>query len=648
MYIWKKILGFLTSLFGYSSRTFLFQGVFKGEKSVLLIGLQSLRSGNIRAYFFEEKEGDEFFRLPDEIKLYNQNKSRILFDGCSDFHFSVVGGQTYCIFKRKTHATSAQVIALLKDYHTWEVIAENFGCEERGVLVNDFMYDKKYVIYRGKDVIAVHASSDLKKWSELSAQVIAPRTGGCVNEYYGHGFYDKHATRIISATKHERGIFVVYDASFQDGTNAVLRIGFAICAPDDPTHVISRGEAPLWEQTFEGKQLESLHMLGAVFLAEEVRLYWSDKESGVMSVNVPDPYAHFRHPLDQTLALHKSMSHNPCVTPKDGNVWETVAAFNPTAFYDGETVHMLYRAMGHDALSHMGYAGSINGLDFHERYDEPAYYPRESFEGVFHAPNKFSDLYMSGGGWGGCEDARVTYFEEEQRVYVFYVAYNGYQPPRVAFSWMSSQDFKNKEWEKWSKPKLVSPSLGIDTKGPCLFPEKVNGKYVICHRVFPDILIDYVDSLDELGDGDRWLEGHERIRINPARWDSRKIGVGGAPIKTNEGWLMVYYGVDDRDSSQYKIGAMLLDLNEPHKVLARSRKPILIPDAHYEAGGIKGGVAYPCGFIVKNDVLYVYYGGADTVSCVATTPLSKFIENLKKQPVEDFSLKEVGINHKEK
>jgi hypothetical protein len=107
-----------------------------------------------------------------------------------------------------------------------------------------------------------------------------------------------------------------------------------------------------------------------------------------------------------------------------------------------------------------------------------------------------------------------------------------------------------------------------------------------------------------------------------------KVGCGPPPLKTKDGWLLIYQAVGACDESRYKIGAMLLDLKDPTKVLARTRSPILEPVAVYENEGFKAGVVYPCGAVIINDRLFVYYGGADTVVCVATAKLNNFLEQL--------------------
>jgi predicted GH43/DUF377 family glycosyl hydrolase len=206
-----------------------------------------------------------------------------------------------------------------------------------------------------------------------------------------------------------------------------------------------------------------------------------------------------------------------------------------------------------------------------------------------------------------------------------YVAFDGYSSPRVALTSIHIDDFLNKNWQ-WKKPVLISLP-GVIDKNACILPEKINSKYVIFHRIFPDILIDFVDDLDFDGTT-RWLKGEFKIPAREAYWASRKLGVGAPPIKTKNGWLLIYQGVDERDPDRYKIGAMLLDLKNPTKVLSRTEKPILEPQAWYENEGWKSGVIYPCGAVVIGDRLLVYYGGADKVVCVASTKLDELLDQL--------------------
>lgn len=217
---------------------------------------------------------------------------------------------------------------------------------------------------------------------------------------------------------------------------------------------------------------------------------------------------------------------------------------------------------------------------------------------------------------------------------MLYVAYDGANPPRVAMTSIKLDDFLAHRW-LWEKPVLISRP-GIVDKSAVIFPEKINGKYVIMHRVFPDILIDYEDDLAFDGKN-RWLKSQYKISIRPDMWDSRKIGAGAPPLKTKDGWLLIYYATCDQEgASRYMIGAMLLDLNDPTKVLYRSKKPILCPDTHYENVGFKAGVVYPCGAVIIGETLFVYYGGADSYVCVATANLNEFLEDLKQNEVTEL------------
>ena len=319
---------------------------------------------------------------------------------------------------------------------------------------------------------------------------------------------------------------------------------------------------------------------------------------------------------------------NPILEPKPERRWESRAVFNPGALYEAGRVHLVYRAIGDTDTSVLGYASSADGLHFDERLEEPAYVPREPFEGVSPAssphPVSYNSSYMSGGGgMGGCEDPRLTRIED--RVFMTYVAYDGYSHPRSALNSIAYDDFLAKKW-RWRKPLLISPP-GVIDKNTCIFPEKVNGKYVIFHRVFPDILIDFLDDLDFDGKT-KWLRGEFKIRTRVDYWDNRKVAAGPPPIKTGEGWLLIYHAVGEQAPDSYKIGAMLLDNQDPTRVLARSPEPILEPQAWYERKGLKSNVVYPCGAVVIGERLFLYYGGADRVVCAASVNLDGLLEQL--------------------
>lgn len=239
---------------------------------------------------------------------------------------------------------------------------------------------------------------------------------------------------------------------------------------------------------------------------------------------------------------------------------------------------------------------------------------------------KFDPLaYPSGGGWGGAEDPRLT--RVGKTVHMLYVALDT-GIPQLNITSIPKADFSARRWWRWRKPRNISPP-GVIVKSGCLFPEKIRGRYVVLYRIFPDIWMDFVDDLRFEAAG--CLKGKPVIRVRKGHWDSRKIGAGAPPIKTREGWLLIYYGVDDRDASRYKIGAMLLDREDPTRVLYRSRQPILEPDRWYENEGHKAGIAYPCGAVMKDGNLLVYYGGADSYLCAASAPWKEFLGAMKRE-----------------
>jgi predicted GH43/DUF377 family glycosyl hydrolase len=301
---------------------------------------------------------------------------------------------------------------------------------------------------------------------------------------------------------------------------------------------------------------------------------------------------------------------NPTINPIAEHKWESRATFNPTAVYEDGKVHILYRAMGDDNTSVFGYAASDDGLHIKERLSDPIYTPRADFE-----------KKLSAGANSGCEDARITKLGD--RFYVCYTAYDSKDSPRVAFASISVEDFLNKKWN-WLMPILISKP-NTDDKDAALFSEQIDGKYVFLHRLGVDIWIDRVDDL-AFGN-EHFLGGKILMKPRDTSWDSKKIGIAGAPIKTEKGWLLIYHGISQR-TDHYNLRAALLDLKDPSVVLGRTRDSILDPTEKYEKEGIVSHVVFSCGAVVIKGNLFVYYGGADKVAGVATVPLQNILDNI--------------------
>lgn len=301
---------------------------------------------------------------------------------------------------------------------------------------------------------------------------------------------------------------------------------------------------------------------------------------------------------------------NPIISPRPEFAWESRATFNPAAIYEAGKVHILYRAMSQDNTSVLGYVQSEDGLHINERLTDPVYLPREDFE-------KKTKPYVN----SGCEDPRLTKIEE--RIYMCYTAFDGTNPPRVALTSITVSYFLTKRW-KWEKPQLISPP-GVDDKDAFVFPKKIAGKYLIFHRIGISIWVDKVEGLN-FTQG-RWLGGQILASPRKGKWDNVKLGATGPAIETEKGWLLFYHGVSG-EGMKYSLGAMLLDLEDPTKILARTENPLLEPEMPYEKEGNVPNVVFPCGNVVIGKNLFIYYGGADKVIGVAAAPLNLLLEEL--------------------
>lgn len=314
---------------------------------------------------------------------------------------------------------------------------------------------------------------------------------------------------------------------------------------------------------------------------------------------------------------------NPIIAPRKEHHWEAYQTFNPAALLEDGTVHILYRALGHDGISRLGYAKSHDGITIAERSSEPVYTSPSTCHDHLTDPI----MYNSGGGWGGCEDPRLVRIDD--RVYLTFVAFDGWGSVQMVLSWIELNDFLNQRW-KWKEPVRISPP-GEVHKNWVLFPEKIKGKYAILHSISPNIMVDYFDSFDEFDARDGrtyYIKSHYAKDSGQKRWDTWVRGAGPPPIKTKYGWLLLYHAMDARDPNRYKLGAMILDEKDPTTILYRAQYPILEPDEYYENNGHKAGIIYSCGAVVIDGRLLIYYGGSDTVTCVAMADLDTFLDAL--------------------
>ncbi len=326
--------------------------------------------------------------------------------------------------------------------------------------------------------------------------------------------------------------------------------------------------------------------------------------------------------------------HNPIIEPRP-YYWESQAVFNPAVISSSERIHLFYRALGADGISRIGYASSKDGINFDERLFYPVYFVENAEEMKKHwpytSPARYDTvLYSSGGGWGGCEDPRTVLIDGY--VYMTFNMFNGWDSMRVAVTWIKEENLLNKKW-LWENFSYLSHP-GDRQKNWVLFPEKINGKFAIFHNLDKGdparVSIAYVNKLNtsETPKG-KDAPDPQSLPDHIVAWHKRTRSAAAPPIKTKDGWLLLYHAMDKDDSNRYKLGALLLDLKDPEKILYRAQHPILEPNEWYE-NDWKKGIIYASGAIVKKGKLLVYYGGGDKRIGIASIMLSDLINSMKK------------------
>jgi predicted GH43/DUF377 family glycosyl hydrolase len=447
-----------------------------------------------------------------------------------------------------------------------------------------------------------------EKWhAELDTHVINPLR-------FGHDHVEVGAPPLY--TPQGWLMFYSYIQNYFGGGDRVFGIEALLLDLKDPAKIVGRTKGPIMvpETIYEqyGIVPNIVFPSGATLEKNgRIDIYYggADTVCAKASLNLNDLLSAMLPERRVELAVRAK--ENPILKPVPDHAWEKTAVFNAAAIDLGDTVHLLYRAMGEDNTSVLGYAASKNGVKITERQDAPAYVPREEFE------MKLGDAR----GNSGCEDPRISKIDDT--LYMAYTAFDGIHPTRVALTSISEKDFLAKRWDKWSKPQLTTPD-GINDKDTCILPEKVGGQFMLIHRIDPQICADFLDTLDFKKS--RVTRCVEIMGPRPGMWDSKKIGIAGPPIKTPKGWLLIYHGVSK--TSTYRLGAVLLDLNNPSVVLSRSVDTIFEPVEEYEKNGVVHNAVFSCGAILRGDTLYIYYGGADTVLGVAKMSLKKLLDIL--------------------
>lgn len=329
----------------------------------------------------------------------------------------------------------------------------------------------------------------------------------------------------------------------------------------------------------------------------------------------------------------KRYAGNPILSPLVGSDWEGLVTCNPGAWYEPEEdcVYLLYRAAGEDPAHriHLGLATSRDGINFERASDRPVLSPSED-------------------NWdAGCvEDPRIVKMDGW---YVVTYASRPFPPgqywkpenkgpwrpsdPSPHFPWLLRENATStglaftRDFRHWIRAgRMTNPT--VDDRDVILFPEKIGGKYAMLHRPmnwvgpeygteYPAIWIAFSDDLLH------WTDSRLLVKAE-LPWENNKIGGNTPPIKTEWGWLTLYHAVGA--DGHYRLGALVLDLDDPCRVLGRTVSWILQPEEWYEIEGFYRGCVFPCGAVVIGDILYVYYGGADRYVGLATCNVRELVE----------------------
>lgn len=323
--------------------------------------------------------------------------------------------------------------------------------------------------------------------------------------------------------------------------------------------------------------------------------------------------------------------------------FENKAVLNPACVQTGDITHMFYRAVNRSDISSIGYC-QLKDNKVVKRLKEPILFPKFDYEKK------------------GLEDPRITYLDGVY--YLFYTAYDG---KNALVSYATSKDLI-----RFVKHGLISPKISYDKaedifrgsgikerysmfemyykekggkdillfdKDASLFPQKINNKYAILHRILPGIQVIYFNNFSELT-GDRWRDYLKSlgnfIVLDPLFWfENRNVGGGCPPIETQDGWLIIYHAVEDTPLGKiYHAAAALLDHKNPLKVLGRLTEPLFSPKTPWEKKGNTDNIVFPTGAVIKNKRLYIYYGAADKLIAAKSVNLSELITELKKSPLK--------------
>jgi len=309
------------------------------------------------------------------------------------------------------------------------------------------------------------------------------------------------------------------------------------------------------------------------------------------------------------MPMFKRSSANPILLPNSKNSWENKATFNGCPAQDGDKMHFLYRAIGSDNVSTIGCAESLNGAKFKNRRQ-------------FLQPEFDWEKY-------GCEDPRVTKLGSSY--YIFYTALSEYpfRAEGIKLGLAVTKDFKT--YKKYSV-------TNFNSKAMALFPGKIGKKMVAILTANTDsppakIGLAFFDTPQQMTSPaywNKWYKNVDKHRLVIERAENDHVEVGAPPLKTKYGWLLFYSYIQNyfTPPATFGIEAILLDLNDPSKIIKRTTKPLLTSETDYEKFGNVPNISFPSGAILTGDKIDLYYGVADTACAVASCSLKELLKEM--------------------
>ena len=330
----------------------------------------------------------------------------------------------------------------------------------------------------------------------------------------------------------------------------------------------------------------------------------------------------------------KKYAHNPILTRNPKNQWEELCVLNPAVIFNNEdqTFYMLYRAAGNDKQHYIyvGLAKSKDGINFTRCSDKPLIAPD-----------------VNGADGGGVEDPRLVKIDDYY--FLTYASrpfapgqywredkgYYGFQPkagPKVLiYNDTETHLAVSKDLVNWKKLGRITDSRQ-DDRDVVLFPERINGKYYKISRAMYKCGEGYSNPkpamwISSSSDLLEWREEETLLYAGKEAWEDEKIGASCPPIKTDKGWLLIYHGVASKDKA-YRVGAMLLDISNPKKIITKTKDFLMEPEYPFETEGFYSGCVFPTGIVEVKDEYYIYYGAGDQCICLATINKKELLSHL--------------------